>query len=240
MVKGDQLYKKERLDINLARIKKGGQKFEVVVDADKAVDYRSGKDVDLKEVLASEKIFSDAQKGMVASESLMKQVFDTQDPLKVANIILKQGEIQLTSSYREKLREEKRKKIINIIHRNAVDPKTGLPHPPQRIEAAMKEAKAGIEEFKRAEEQVQEIVQKIRTIIPIRFEKRKMAVRIPANYAARAYTVLKNLGTILKDEWQNDGSLIAVVEFPAGLQHEFMDEINKFTKGEAEIKIIKE
>ena len=240
MVKGNQLYKKERLDINLARIKKAGQNFEIVIDADKAVDYKAGKSVDLKEVLAAEHIFSDAQKGMIASEALMASTFNTSDPLKVAEIILKQGEIQLTSAYREKIREDRKKKIIDIIHRNAVDPKTGLPHPPQRIEAAMKEAKVHIAEFKKAEDQVQDIIKSIRTIIPIRFEKRKLAVRIPANYAVRSYPLLKNFGIVTKDEWQSDGSLIAVIELPAGMQQDFMDEINKFTKGEAEVKIIKE
>ena len=34
-----------------------------------------------------------------------------------------------------------------MIHRNAVDPKTGLPHPPQRIESAMEEAKIHVDEI---------------------------------------------------------------------------------------------
>ncbi len=225
--------------MNLARLKHGGEVFELVVDADKAVDYRNGADVDIREVLKAEKIFTDASKGMVISDASMKRAFDTTDVLEVAKTILKKGEIQLTAEYRAKLREEKKRRIIEIIHRNGIDPRTNLPHPPQRIENAMLEAKVSVDEHKRAEDQVQDILKKIRTVLPVKFEVREIAVRIPAEYAAKSYSILKNFGTMLKDEWQNDGSLIAVIEMPAGLQQGFFDALNSITHGNAETKIVR-
>lgn len=221
----------------IARLKTGGQTFEILVDCDKAIDFRAGK-CGLDDALVTNDIFKDVKQGEKAPENEMKKLFKTEDKRKIAEEIIKKGEIQLTIEHRNKLREEKRKKIIEIIHRNAIDSKTGIPHPAQRIELAMDQARVHIDEFKKAEEQVQDILEKLRPIIPIRFEVWEIAIKIPAKYAAQSYRVLKSYGTMKKDEWQNDGSLVAVIEIPAGMSEEFENELNKLTKGENETKIL--
>ncbi len=234
-----QKEKRKSESMNLARFKFAGETFEIVVNADKAVEFRNGASIDLREVLMAERIFSDASKGLAAPEASIKKAFNTIDVKEVATQILKKGEIQLTAEYRQKLRDEKKKRIIEIIHRNGVDPRTNLPHPPLRIENAMAEAKVSVDEHKRAEDQVQDILKKIRVVLPVKFEIREIAVRIPAEYAAKSYSILKSYGSILKDEWQNDGSLISVVEMPAGLQQAFFDALNSATHGNAETKLVR-
>lgn len=222
----------------IARIRKEGNIFEILVDCDKALEYKAGKNISLSDVIATNQVFKDVKKGEKASENLLKQIFKTDDAMQIANIIIKEGEIQLTAAHREKIREEKKRRIISIIHMNAVDSKTGLPHPPQRIESAMEEAKIHIDEHKSAEEQVDDVLKKIRVIIPIKFETREIAVKVPAKYAGQSYSTLKRY-KLLRDEWQNDGSLVAVVEIPAGIQDEFFNQINKITHGDVETKILK-
>jgi len=221
-----------------AKLKTSGENFEILIDSNKIQDYKEGK-VPLDDVLITKEIFKDTNKGEHASEHEMKKIFHTKDPEEVAKIILQKGEIQMTTEQKAKLREERRKRIINIIHTNAVDPKTNLPHPPQRIESAMEEAKVKIDEFKKPEDQVEDIVDKIRPIIPLSFEIRELEVKIPAQYASQSYSILKSKGKLKKDEWLNDGSLKALIEIPAGLQEEFESEINKITHGDCEINIIK-
>lgn len=235
---GNLSFGKEKASFNLAKIKVGSERFEIVVHPDKAMDFREGKLADVKDALVSEHIFSDAHKGLAASEHLMEQVFKTKDPLEVARQIIKKGEIQVTAEYRERLREEKRKRIIDIIHRNSIDPKTNLPHPPQRIENAIIEAKARIDEHKKAEDQIQDIVKQLQVVLPIKFEVREIAVKIGAQFAAKSYATLKNYGKITRDEWLNDGSLSAVIELPAGMQQDFFDALNKLTHGNCETKVI--
>ena len=70
---------KERISIHVARLKKGGANFEIDIDFDAAMKFKEGK-ADIKDVLKAEKIFSDAKKGMEASETQMKQLFETSDP----------------------------------------------------------------------------------------------------------------------------------------------------------------
>ncbi len=238
-MKGDQLYRGERPSFNVARLKAGGEKFEVVINPDTAIEFRAGRITDLKDVIHSDKIFSDAHKGQLASEHTVKNVFKTEDRTEVIKQIIRKGEIQLTSEYREKLREQKLRWIIQIIHRNGIDPRTGLPHPPQRIENALEQAKAKIDEHKRAEDQIQDILKKIRTVLPIRFETKEIEVIVPAQYASKAHQTIKGLGTVLKEEWQDDGSLISRIEIPAGMQQQFFDELNKQTHGNCETKTIK-
>ena len=118
-----------------------------------------------------------------------------------------------------------------MIHKYSINPVNNLPHPPNRIEAALEEARIKIDEFKKPEEQVKEIIGKINKYLPIRYEIREIQLRIPAKFAGKTYSVLKQFGTLLKDEWQNDGSLLAVLEIPAGLTTDLFDKLNSLTHG---------
>lgn len=240
-MKGTGMIQPAKLDITLAKVKKGGERFEIVIDPDMAISFKNKKEgVTVRDVLKSEKVFSDSQKGMASSEHKMKEVFGTSDPLKVAEVILNEGEVHFTKEYRESLQEMKRKRIIDIIHRNAIDPRTKLPHPQTRIENAMQEAKVGIDMYRSAEEQVDDVIKKLRPILPISIEVFVVQVTIPPQYAHQSYNILKKYGTIKKDVWGSDGSLIANIELPAGLQEEFLEKLNNLTHGGVDMKVLKE
>ncbi len=231
---------REHISFNTAKIKKHGKTYEIVVDPDLALKYREGEKIPIEEIIKSDHIFYDANKGIMASEHELKEVFGTQDVYEIAKIILKEGEISLTSKHREEIRKKKLRKIIDIIHRNAVDPRTGLPHPVSRIEEAIKQAKVHINEFKSAEEQLNEIIKKLRLILPLKFSKKKVRVHIPSKYVGRAYSLVKKFGTVLKEDWLNDGSYICEIELPGGMLNDFIDQMNNFTHGEVDIKILEE
>ena len=237
-MKGTELFDKERVHFNLARLKRGGEKFEVIIQADNAVAFKRGSLKDVKDTLMYEKIFSDAKKGMMASETSIQNVFNTTDTLKVAEIVLKDGEIQLTSKYRNSLREAKQKQLIELIHRNAIDPRTSLPHPATRIENAFTEAKINLDENKTAEDQLDDVVKQLRVIMPIRFETRRLQLVIPSKFASKSHSILKNSGRLVKDSWQADGTLFAVVEIAAGLQQDMVEQLNKLTHGDVDIKVL--
>ena len=223
----------------IARIEKAGEKFEVLVKPAAVQRLRDGKEIDLMAELAIDQIFRDAHKGSKASEEKTQEFFGTTEPLAVAKQIIAKGEIQLTTDQRRQMLEAKRKQIVQYIAQNAVNPQTGAPHPPQRIEIAMEEAKVHIDPFKGVEEQVKDVMDALRPLIPIRFEKVRIAVRLTAEDSAKCYGDLKSFGSILKEEWSPAGAWIGVVEMPAGMQTEFFDRLNAKTKGNAETKILK-
>src|SRR3989344_9698445 len=144
----------------IARYKTQGKNFEILVDCENAIAFKTGSNINLNDVLTAEEIFEDVKKGMHASEIDMKKIFNTEDKKKICEQIIKKGDVQVTAEYQRKIREQKIKQVINLIHRNAIDPKTGAPHPPQRIENAINEAKVNIDNHKSAEEQMEDIVAK--------------------------------------------------------------------------------
>ncbi|MGB9675612.1 MAG: ribosome assembly factor SBDS [Candidatus Bathyarchaeales archaeon] len=222
----------------VARITKDNEHFEVLVKPQKALDYRMGKITALSEVLVTETIFSDANKGTKVAEENLRKAFGTTDPLKIADIILKKGTLQLTTEQRRKMIEDKRKQIIDFISRQCVDPKTNLPHPPMRVENALEQIHYPIDPFKPVEEQAKEIIKQLRTILPLKMEQVSVGVHIPAQYSARAYGTIKGFGTIKREEWRPDGSWYGVIEMPAGLYAPFLEKLGEITKGSGEAKII--
>jgi ribosome maturation protein SDO1 len=222
----------------VARISRGNEHFEVLVKPDKALDYRMGKLSAITEVLVTETIFSDASKGTKVSEEALRKAFGTTDPLKIADIIIRKGTLQLTTEQRRKMIEEKRRQIIDFISKNCVDPRTNFPHPPMRIEQAMKEIHYSIDPFRPVEEQAREVIKLLRQVLPLKMEQVLVSVHVPAEYAAKAYGTIKAMGTIKREEWRADGSWFGMLEMPAGLYGRFLEKIGEVTKGNAEAKIV--
>lgn len=226
-------------DAIVARLESHGESFEILIDPKVVNQLREGKEVNLYEFMVIDEIFKNAHKGTKASEEKIKEVFGTTETIEVAKQIILKGEVQLTAQQRKEMLEAKRLRIIAEIARNALNPQTGGPHTPARIEAAMEEAKVHIDPFKPVEMQVSHVLDKLRPIIPIRFDKIKIAVKLTADDYGKCYEEVVHFGKILKDEWQKNGSWIGVVEMPAGMRDEFFDRINHRTHGNAEFKQVK-
>ncbi|HII99640.1 MAG TPA: ribosome assembly factor SBDS [Methanoregula sp.] len=222
----------------VARLESFGERFEILVDPRMAALVRQGQKVEIEDVVAALNVFGNASKATRASDEALMKVFQTTDFEAVARRIIEKGEIHLTSDQRKHMVEEKRRQVINFIARNAVNPQTGHPHPPTRIEMAMEEARVNIDPFKHVEEQVKEVVKALRPLLPIRFEELRLAIKIPPDFAARAFGDIAAASTMEKDEWLKDGSWVCVVRIPAGIQGEFYDLINKLSKGEGQVRIL--
>jgi ribosome maturation protein SDO1 len=221
-----------------ARLAKGQDHFEILVKPEPALDYKMGKQVSMSQILMIEEIYSDSSKGTRASEDKLQKYFDTTDPVKIAEDIMKHGELQLTTDQRRRLVEDKRKQIVAIIARNALDPRSGTPHPPMRIEQAMSQIRLSIDPYKSAEEQSKLVIEELRPILPIKMEQMRIAVKVFPEHAARAYNAFKSFGTVTREEWQRDGSLVAVIEMPAGMYGSFIDRVGKLTQGSIQTKIL--
>ena len=225
-------------DAVIARLPSHGTTFEVLVDPELALTLRTGGTVDMRSLLATDKVFKDSKKGDEASEEMIKKAFGTNDFQKVAEQIIKRGEVQVTTEQRRRMREQRMKQVVATISRRAINPQTGLPHPPARVEAAINEAKVQIDEYKSAEEQVPKIVKVLLPILPLKFETKRIAIKIPANHVGRAQRTVREFGMLKQEQWLGDGSWAAIVEIPAGVQGEFFDKLNDLTRGEAEAKVL--
>ena len=99
----------------------------------------------------------------------------------------------------------------------------------------MDEAKIKINDFKKAEDQVKEIVDKLRPIIPISLEEVEFRISIPAQYSARVNGILNSAGKLSETKWLNDGSLMTKIKLPAGLGNDLIDKLNALTQGNCQI-----
>ncbi|MCE4600698.1 MAG: ribosome assembly factor SBDS [Desulfurococcales archaeon] len=231
----------KKQDYVIAWIEVKGKRFEILVRPDLAFKFKEGENVDLEDVLWTDTVYRDSRKGLKASPSEIRSAFNTEDIVKIAEKILREGNIQLTEEQRRKLIEAKRRQIIMYIARNAIDPKTGRPIPETRIETAFDQLRIGVDPFKDAESQAIEAVKKIARIMPIKLARAIVKVEVPPSFSGRIYRELARLGTLLKTEWRHDGSLVAEIEIPAGSQVETVSRIQGLTKGQAriDVKVIK-
>ena len=211
-------------DAVLARLEKGGSRYEILVDPD-LVDIwkKDNNSVPLDDLLATGEIWNDAKSGDRPTTEAIESVFGTTDLLTCVQKILKDGNIQLTTAQRKNLVAEKRTKIIHQIATTATDPRTKLPHPKTRIELALDEIKFSIDPFLSLERQVQDAIKKLKPVIPLAFITVRMAFKVPGSDYGGVHRLLRE--SIRKEEWLSDGSWVCVVEVPGGMKNELMSQV---------------
>jgi ribosome maturation protein SDO1 len=225
-----------------ARLESHGERFEVLIDPDAALAMKRGEfEGELEDVIAAEDVFEDASRGDRPAEEDLETVFGTTDPMEIIPEVVRRGEIQITADQRREMQEQKHRQLVDRITRNAVNPQMdNAPHPPERIERALEEAGFKVDPMEPVETQVDDALEALRPVIPIRFEEVTIAAQLPAEYAGKGQARVREFGTLEREEWQNDGSWVGVLTFPAGMQNDFYELVNEVTSGEAETRVIKD
>ncbi|WP_135663011.1 ribosome assembly factor SBDS [Halorhabdus rudnickae] len=225
-----------------ARLESHGERFEVLLDPDAALAIKRGDfEGELEDVIAAEDVFENASRGDRPPENALEEVFDTTDPLEIIPEVVREGEIQITAEQRREMQERKHRELVQRITRNAVNPQMDdAPHPPDRIENALEEAGFQVDPMEPVENQVEDALEALRPVIPIRFDEVTVAVQLPAENAGSGQAKIREFGDLEREEWQADGSWVGVVTFPAGLQNDFYELANEVSGGEAETRIIKD
>lgn len=224
--------------VAIAKLDRGGEHFEVLVDPDAALELKLGRPLGIDKVLIHDEIYRDARKGLRASEQAIRKAFGTTDVRRVAEIIVKEGEIPLTSEHRRRLVEDKRRQIVEWISRNCIDVRTRTPVPPQRVENAMEQARVSIDPFKPVEEQIHDILRELQRILPIKVATARISLSVAPQYSQRVKGLVGKIAKIVNERFRGDGSWEAVVELPAGMQDVLISRVNDVTRGEADLKIL--
>jgi ribosome maturation protein SDO1 len=219
----------------IARIKKAGKKFEIIVDLDDALNLKKGEVASVS--VEGDAIFSDSAKGQRAASGDLKEAFGTEDVAEIASRIIKEGEVQTTQEHRDAEQEKKFKQVIDFLVQNASDPQTGNPHTAERIKSALEQAHVNVKNVP-IDQQINEIVEQISKIIPIKIATKKVKITIPAMHTGQAYGVINQYKE--SENWKDDGSLEVVVNVPSGVIMDFYDKLNSITHGSALTEEIKE
>jgi len=219
----------------IARIKSNGKHFEIIVDLDKALEFKktgAGNDF-----LEADTIFTDSKKGNVASKDDLNSCFKTTDVQAIAEKIVKDGEVLVSQEHRDAEQDKKLNQIIDFLTRNAVDPQTGNPHTAERIKGALNQASINIKNTP-IEQQIKDIVTALSTILPIKIKTRKIKITVPATHTGRAYGIFSQYKE--KENWLGNGDLEIIANIPSGILIDFYDQLNSVTHGSALTEEIKE
>ena len=221
-------------DAVLARLEKGGKRYEALVDPDLVEEWRDDSSrIDLDEFMAMDEIFHDARAGERPTEDALMKAFQTLDVTTILNVILEKGSIQLTTAQRKARVENIRQQIIHHIHSQAVDPRSKSPHPRTRIELALEESKYSVDPFKRLEQQVSDAIAILKPLIPLSFESLRLAFRIPGKAYGSVSQLLRSYQQ--KEGWLENGDWACVVEIPAGMKGDIIGQVLK-RANDAEVK----
>ncbi|MEK6850872.1 MAG: ribosome assembly factor SBDS, partial [Nanoarchaeota archaeon] len=209
-----------------ARMKVKGKHYEILVDLDEALKLRLGKG-DIISTLKSTAVYYDMKKGSSVSNVDLTDAFGTTDLYKIATKIITSGEVQKTQEFRDTERENRIKQVIALIIKNAVD-QNGRPYTEERLKRAIEESHYSFDS-RPAEQQMSAVVEKLKTIIPIKIETKRIKLTIPAQYTGAVYGIVKQYQE--SEEWLSNGSLASIINIPAGMQIDFYEKLNHITHG---------
>ena len=209
-----------------ARIKIKGKHYEISVDLDEALKIKNNQG-NIVTALQSDNIYYDIKKGNIASKSDLQDAFGTIEVYEIAKQIIQKGEVQKTQEFRDEEKEKKIKQIVNLIIKNATD-QHGRPYTEERLKSAINEIHFSFDS-RPAEKQMNDLVQKLKEIIPIKIETKRIKLTIPARYTGQVYGIIQEYKE--SEEWLSNGNLQAVLHIPAGLLIDFYDKINSITHG---------
>lgn len=209
-----------------ARIRVKEKHYEINVDLDEALKVKKGEG-NINSALQSPQIFYDLKKGTIASQDDLKSAFGTTDIYEVAEQIIKKGEVQKTQEYRDEEKEKKMKQVITLILQNATD-QNDRPYTEERIKSAIQEAHFNFDN-RPAEKQMPDLIHKLKPIIPIKIQTKRIKLIIPAQFTGQVYGLLQENKE--SEEWLPNGNLQVVMNIPAGLLMDFYDKINNLTHG---------
>jgi ribosome maturation protein SDO1 len=112
-------------NVSLVRLKKGKKRFEIACYKNKVMEWRSGIETDLDNVLQIPNVFLNVSKGQTApKEDLLKAFGKDKTTNDIVLEILKKGELQVGDKERAAQLERVHTEVINIVASKLVDPRS--------------------------------------------------------------------------------------------------------------------
>ncbi|KAK3295733.1 SBDS protein C-terminal domain-containing protein [Chaetomium fimeti] len=112
-------------NVSLVRLKKGKKRFEIACYKNKVLEWRSGIETDLDNVLQIPSVFLNVSKGQTAPSAELAKAFGKDTPVDdIILEILRKGEMQVGEKERTAQLERVHNEVISIVASKLVDPRT--------------------------------------------------------------------------------------------------------------------
>jgi ribosome maturation protein SDO1 len=125
-------------NVSLVRLKKGKKRFEIACYKNKVLEWRSGIETDLDNVLQIPSVFLNVSKGQTAPSAELAKAFGKDTSVDdIILEILRKGELQVGEKERTAQLERVHNEVVSIITSKLVDPRTKRVYTPGMIEKAL-------------------------------------------------------------------------------------------------------
>ncbi|BFZ56197.1 hypothetical protein PYCC9005_003239 [Savitreella phatthalungensis] len=241
-------------NVSVVRLKWGGKRFELACYKNKVLEWRSGVEKDIDEVLQIESVFTNVSKGAVASNEDVKKAFGDKSREDVVQEILKKGELQVGDKERGAMTGTIHKDIVSIISDKTVDPRTRRPYTTGMIDKALAEIGFSVGTTKSAKSQALDAIKMLQAQGTIPIERATMKVRVtcplsnltlPKGGAAPggdSKKVIKDLlrGHFVKvdDDDTIGGDFVIEGDIQPGSFRQITDLLSEATKGKAQCEVL--
>lgn len=211
----------------ISRLNIRGEKFEIIVVPDPALNFKLTGKGDIRKILLVDEVYSDSKKGLRVSSEKLKKFFGTTDVFVIAEKILREGELQLTGEQRRRMIDSKRQQIIAMLSKLLVEPSTGNPIPPLRIEQSFNQTGISIDPLKPPEEQVKNAVNALRQVLQFKVNEVVLTLTCPQALSNDVYGFAGSMGEIDHTKVQKDKSVKITVRVPSVIMSYFLEGLNK-------------
>ncbi|KAH0541950.1 hypothetical protein FGG08_003582 [Glutinoglossum americanum] len=136
-------------NVSLVRMKKGKKRYEIACYKNKVLEWRSGVETDLDNVLQIPSVFLSVSKGQLAPSADLVKSFGAKTALNdIILEILNKGELQVGEKERTAQLERLHNEVVGIVAGKLVNPETKIVYTTGMIEKALAELSSKHEEKK--------------------------------------------------------------------------------------------
>ncbi|KAJ0425089.1 SBDS protein C-terminal domain-containing protein [Aspergillus carlsbadensis] len=144
-------------NVSIVRLKKGKKRFELACYKNKLLEYRSGAEKDLDNVLQVPTIFLSVSKAQTAPSAELTKAFGADTPAdEIRQEILRKGEVQVGERERKEIAERVDKEVLDIVSGRLVDPTTKRVYTPGMISKALDQLSAASGQLQQQQQQQQQ------------------------------------------------------------------------------------
>eukprot|EP01135_Chromosphaera_perkinsii_P001973 Nk52_evm20s215 gene=Nk52_evmTU20s215 len=220
----------------IVKFKSGKLHFEVLCNPGVVLKWRKDDTIPWDTVLFSDTIFKNYHAGEKANHEDLKTAFDTTDVVECLKKICSKGVVNESQGERKEKVDKRRKEIVNYLHKYFINPKTSTPHPVERIQLALEEAKIKIDAEESVERQANTILKKLVSIIPMKKCEMEATLSVNHKNAGSVTGIIHKYAQIRGEKWGANGCEWELSLVP-GDYDGFFAELTRAAKGEFEFNV---
>ncbi|KAL0633021.1 hypothetical protein Q9L58_008083 [Maublancomyces gigas] len=239
-------------NVAIVRLKKGKKRYELACYKNKVLEYRSGVEADLDEVLQIHQVFTNVSKGAVAPHADLQKSFGasaTQDAIILE--ILQKGELQVGEKERNAKLEMVHNEVVSLVASMCVDPETKRVYTASMIEKALQELSSrkregeegetgpgwhGVTEKKSSKAQALEAIKALVHHQPIAIARARMRLRIVC--PKRTKEKVQEFVEEIEEDGYEGGNWECVGFVEPGRYKGLVDLVGQETKGKGRVEVL--